>query len=197
MNMVCSVCKKNPAVVFINKIENGKTSVEGLCYNCAKEKGINPLQVLSQNANISDDDIEQISEQLGNFMEELSNNDGTEEYNDNPFAGIFNLFGNKKKDNDIEKNDKIDDTQNFIAQIYNKRNDLDDDQSKMAETKRIDLSEINEKMQKLDELKIEPDYKDFDEMYALTFGKSKKTESKTEETKVEESQNEYKVQSDE
>ena len=38
--MLCSVCNKNTAVVFLNKIENGKKTVEGLCYNCAKEKGI-------------------------------------------------------------------------------------------------------------------------------------------------------------
>ncbi len=119
MNMVCSVCKKNPAVVFINKIENGKTSVEGLCYNCAKEKGINPLQVLSQNANISDDDIEQISEQLGNFMEELSNNDGTEEYNDNPFAGIFNLFGNK--DNNAQNSVGGDGTRKKTVKVEKKQ----------------------------------------------------------------------------
>ena len=102
MNMICSVCKKNPAVVFINKIENNKTTVEGLCYNCAKEKGINPLQVLSQNTNISDDDIEQISEQLGNFMDELSSNGSADELNENnPLAGIFNLF-NKNNDNNAE-----------------------------------------------------------------------------------------------
>ena len=40
--MICSVCNKNTAVIFINKIENGKTTTEGLCYSCAKEKGINP-----------------------------------------------------------------------------------------------------------------------------------------------------------
>ena len=92
--MICSICKKNPAVIFINKVENNKTSVEGLCYNCAKEKGINPLQVLSQNANISDDDIEQISEQLESFMDEFSNSDVSQEIdeNNNPFSGILNLF---------------------------------------------------------------------------------------------------------
>ena len=73
-NMICSVCKKNPAVVFINKIENNKTEVQGLCYNCAKEKGINPLQVLTQNANISEDDIQELSEQFGNFVNELNGN---------------------------------------------------------------------------------------------------------------------------
>lgn len=55
-------------------------------------------------------------------------------------------------------------------------------------TKRIDINEINEKMHKLDELKLDPDYKNFDEMYALTFGKPKK-----EEPKVEEKNAEYKI----
>jgi len=104
-NMICSVCKKNPAVVFINKIENNKTEVQGLCYNCAKEKGINPLQVLTQNANISEDDIQEFSEQFGNFMNELSENGdmdlNVEDDGKNPFAGILNLFkGNTGETNE-------------------------------------------------------------------------------------------------
>ena len=34
------------------KNENGKTSTEGLCYNCAKQRGINPLDVIVKNANL-------------------------------------------------------------------------------------------------------------------------------------------------
>ena len=102
--MICSVCKKNPAVIFINKIENNKTSVEGLCYNCAKEKGINPLQVLSQNTNISDDDIEQISEQLESFMDEIASSDVAEEIdeNNNPFSGILNIFRGNSNSNETQ-----------------------------------------------------------------------------------------------
>ena len=37
--MVCSICKKNTAIVFTNKIVNGKQELEGLCFNCAKERG--------------------------------------------------------------------------------------------------------------------------------------------------------------
>ena len=104
-NMICSVCKKNPAVVFINKIENNKTEVQGLCYNCAKEKGINPLQVLTQNANISEDDIQELSEQFGNFVNELNENGdmdfNSEDEDKNPFAGILNLFkGNMGENGD-------------------------------------------------------------------------------------------------
>ena len=39
--MLCSVCKKNTAIIFTNKQnEKGENSLEGFCYNCAKEKGI-------------------------------------------------------------------------------------------------------------------------------------------------------------
>ncbi|MBR2289053.1 MAG: AAA family ATPase [Clostridia bacterium] len=105
--MVCSVCKKNPAVIFVNKIENNKTEVQGLCYNCAKEKGINPLQVLTQNANISEDDIQELSEQFGNFMNELNENGDMdlgvdEEDGKNPFAGILNLFKGNLGENSEE-----------------------------------------------------------------------------------------------
>ena len=70
--MICSVCNKNTAVVFINKIENGKKSIEGLCYNCAKEKGINPLEVLAQNANISNEELEDMSNQFESILKDFS-----------------------------------------------------------------------------------------------------------------------------
>ena len=72
--MICSVCNKNTAVVFLNKFENGKKTVEGLCYNCAKERGINPLEVLAKNANISNDELEDMSNQFENILKDFSEN---------------------------------------------------------------------------------------------------------------------------
>ena len=46
--MLCSICKKNTAILFVNKVEDGKSSMEGYCYDCAKEKGLNPLEILSE-----------------------------------------------------------------------------------------------------------------------------------------------------
>ena len=44
MNMpLCSRCKKNVAVIFVTRLENGKTTDEGLCLQCAKELGIKPV----------------------------------------------------------------------------------------------------------------------------------------------------------
>ena len=69
--MLCSVCNKNTAVIFINKIENGKNTVEGLCYNCAKEKGINPLEVLAKQSNLSEEELNDMSSQLENIFNDL------------------------------------------------------------------------------------------------------------------------------
>ena len=56
--MLCSECNKNPAILFYKKIENGKESLEGYCYDCAKAKGINPNEVLyKQNEILSKDNV--------------------------------------------------------------------------------------------------------------------------------------------
>ena len=41
--MLCSDCNKNTAILFYNKVENGKESLEGLCYDCAKKKRNKPF----------------------------------------------------------------------------------------------------------------------------------------------------------
>ena len=38
--MICSDCNKNPAIIFYEKIDNGKNTMEGLCFDCAKKRGI-------------------------------------------------------------------------------------------------------------------------------------------------------------
>lgn len=98
---------------------------------------------------------------------------------------LFGLFGNKKKE-EQEEEEETDDTKNFIAQIYNKSEENKGENSQ--ETKKIDLSQINDKMKELEDLKVEPDYKNFDEMYARTFGITLK-----EESKIEEESKEYRV----
>ena len=46
--MICSECKKNPAILFFEKIDNEKRTMEGLCYDCAKKRGINATEVLAK-----------------------------------------------------------------------------------------------------------------------------------------------------
>ena len=61
---LCTRCKKNVAVVFITKIENGETKNEGLCLKCARELGIKPVDDMMKKMGISDEDLESISTEM-------------------------------------------------------------------------------------------------------------------------------------
>lgn len=97
--MLCSNCNKNTAVVFINKTENGQTKTEGLCYNCAKKRGINPLDVIVKNANLSQDELEDMSNQFEEILQDFSGNLDIENLSpddlnneNNPLGGFFSMF---------------------------------------------------------------------------------------------------------
>ena len=88
--MLCSVCKKNAAVIFINK-SNDTSNMEGLCYECAKKKGINPLDALAKQANLSDSDIENMSKQFEIMFNDLS--EENPEFNEENFGNDSNSLG--------------------------------------------------------------------------------------------------------
>ena len=115
--MLCSRCKEKPAVVFVNKIdENKQPRMEGLCYNCAKELGINPLEALAKQANLSQTDLEDMTSQFETMFKDISENLSEEELNNlmadgetameemNPdslgsiFSGIFGFKNNSEED---------------------------------------------------------------------------------------------------
>ena len=73
--MLCSICKKNQAVIFVNKQdENGKPKTEGYCYDCAKKQGINPVESLMKQANLSEKDLNDMTKQLETMMTDLTKN---------------------------------------------------------------------------------------------------------------------------
>ena len=97
--MLCSNCNKNAAVIFVNKEVNGKQEIEGLCFQCAQEKGINPLEILAKQSNLSEKDLENMSKQFENVFKNLSgsleNSEESDGMDDNSLGSIFaNLFNN-------------------------------------------------------------------------------------------------------
>ena len=52
--MLCSDCNKNAAILFFEKQENGKSTMEGICSKCAQKRGINAIDVLNKQKNIID-----------------------------------------------------------------------------------------------------------------------------------------------
>ncbi len=61
---MCAKCKKNVAVVFVQRIENGETKSEGLCLNCAREMGIKPVDDMIQKMGLSDDDVQNLTSEM-------------------------------------------------------------------------------------------------------------------------------------
>ena len=77
----CSRCGKNIAIVFITKIENGETKNEGLCFKCARELHIKPVDEFMDRMGISDEDLDNLTgEMMGALdgIEELARLDDTD-----------------------------------------------------------------------------------------------------------------------
>ena len=129
--MLCSKCKKNTAVVFVNRLdENKEQQMEGLCYNCAKELGINPLEALAKQANLSQTDLEDMTSQFETMFKDISDNLSEEELGNlmaegedamddispeslgSIFSGIFGLKNNSNENStESESSPKSDKTQ--------------------------------------------------------------------------------------
>ena len=111
---LCSKCKKNLAVVFITKIENGQTNNEGYCLKCARELGIKPVDDMISRMGLSDEDLDNLNGEMLDTMNGLEglisnaqNPDDTsedEEDDDNAsqtatFPFLNKLFGNAGNNN--------------------------------------------------------------------------------------------------
>jgi len=102
--MLCSVCQKNVAVIFAKRIDGDKSKMEGFCYECAKKKGINPLDTLIQQAGLTDEQLDNMSAQFESMLgelEEINSEDleGIQNSQGESLGSIFsNMFGGKKEE---------------------------------------------------------------------------------------------------
>ena len=101
---LCSRCHKNLAVVFISKIENGKTVNEGLCLKCARELGLPQVEDMMKRMGISDEDLDTLNnemlqafngeENLEDLPDGEEGGDGEEDGNTATFPFLNRLFNN-------------------------------------------------------------------------------------------------------
>ncbi len=90
--VLCSKCKKNPAVVFISKVNDNKSEPEGYCIKCAMEMNIGPVKHFMDNMGISEDDMDAITEQV-NQMLGFDSDDDFEEGGAPTMPSLQSLFG--------------------------------------------------------------------------------------------------------
>jgi len=126
--MLCSVCKKNMAVVFINKLDkDGKATNEttGLCIECAKKQGIDPISnIMKEMSNMSEEDLEAMSSQFDDMfggMAELDDFNSDDEKGGMPnFFSNLMPFGKTKKEKD--RKDENDDGKTTSKKKSKKKN---------------------------------------------------------------------------
>ena len=103
--MLCSKCNKNPAVIFFEK-DNDNKKLEGLCFDCAKAQGIDPIETLArQNDILSKDKVnmEEMRKQFETIFKDLAENINLEDIS--KIDGAF-TFG--PEDLDPDDPDSID-----------------------------------------------------------------------------------------
>ncbi|MGM9598949.1 MAG: AAA family ATPase [Faecousia sp.] len=93
---LCSKCQKNVAVIFITKVENGRSTNEGLCLKCAKELGIKQVDEIVQRMGITDEDLEGLNEEMMSLMqpEDLEDDEDDIGSRTATFPQMNRLFGN-------------------------------------------------------------------------------------------------------
>ena len=92
---LCSRCKKNVAVIFITKVENGKSTNEGLCLKCAKELGIKQVDEIVERMGITDEDLESLNGEMMSLMQPEDEDDEDEVGSRTAtFPHMNRLFGN-------------------------------------------------------------------------------------------------------
>ena len=71
---MCTKCKKNVAVVFITKVENGVTMNEGYCLKCARSLGIPQIDQAVRQMGISEEDLDMLSDEMSSMFGQRENN---------------------------------------------------------------------------------------------------------------------------
>lgn len=72
--MLCSRCKKRQAVVFVSNNNSADAPTLGYCLTCAKELGIKPVEDLISKMGISDEDLENVQDQMNSLMQNMGEN---------------------------------------------------------------------------------------------------------------------------
>ena len=94
--VLCCRCHKNPAVIFISQVNTEKQEPQGYCIKCAMELNIGPVRQIMDNMGVSEDDVDQISDQI-NAMLGFDENSDFEEGGAPTMPSLetlFNALGN-------------------------------------------------------------------------------------------------------
>ena len=102
---LCVRCGKRPAVVYVSRIDGDNQKQEGYCLKCAYELNIGPIRNMMEKMGITEDDIDDVSDQIEDVMGSLSGQDGFQIGGAQPFPFMSGLF-NQNNGNNQNNSDK-------------------------------------------------------------------------------------------
>ena len=76
---MCTKCKKNIAVVFITKMENGVTLNEGYCLKCARRLGIPQIDQAVRQMGISEEDLDLLTDEMSSMFGQRDGSDDADD----------------------------------------------------------------------------------------------------------------------
>ena len=96
--MLCIRCQKRPAIIFVQRMENGQMKNEGYCLHCARELHIKPVEDLMKQFGMSDEDMDNMEDRMENMMQEMEEGGGM----GNPFSMMMNMGRPDEEDGDSD-----------------------------------------------------------------------------------------------
>ena len=97
--MVCVRCQKRPAIIFIQRMENGQMKQEGYCLHCAREMHIKPVDDLMKQFGMSDQDLDNMESRMESMMEEMGDA--------NPLSMMMNMAAGGEDDGPEDPDDDL------------------------------------------------------------------------------------------
>ena len=114
--MICSICKKNPAVIFSSKLENNQRKMEGLCIDCAEKQGINTDEILTaQNKAFMQSQAQDINKGLEDLFKGLTENLGDLGNLENLEGLDFGAIPMNSQDEDLDEQEFNDNPPRILA----------------------------------------------------------------------------------
>jgi len=134
---LCSRCNKNIAMIYMNKMENGKESVEHLCIKCAKELGVPGIDNLLKQTGMEEEELNHMMEHMNDMFEGMD----PDQMNLSDLMGMMDGMDGLNGMNDFESYDE----EEGYEELDDPENALDEDMDEGSEAQSGDSESVKQK----------------------------------------------------
>lgn len=120
--IMCSNCKKRPAVVFITSVQGNEKKNEGLCLSCARERNIPQVAEYMDKLGISSEEVDQLSDQMMDMLDGDSFEMGGSGLMPNFLSNMFGISSSAEEESEDVSDKKQPAKENSSSSANNQEN---------------------------------------------------------------------------